>query len=82
MKKVPQGANALIQYRDDAPAQDPMWVYMSFGEYDEETEIDSFGIDDNEIFFYTNEAELIANAFGEFIVIEYELEYEALYYAA
>lgn len=82
MKKIAQGANALIQYRDDSPTDNPYWVYISFGTYDEETELDSFGNADEDVFFYSDAAELQANAYSEFIVLESQLEYEAIYYAA
>ena len=84
MKGIAQGASALIQYKDDSAQDEPFWVYLSFGEYDEDLEsgVDSLGQADDLIFFYTTEEELLAGKFSEFEVLEYQIEREALYYAA
>ena len=43
------GVHAVIKYHDSDELFD---CYMSFGEYDEEGECDSFGIPDGNIFYY------------------------------
>jgi len=53
--KIKTGAWITYQF-DDLDYTQEAWV--SFGEYCEETETDSNGIDDNTIFAYTTEEEL------------------------
>lgn len=53
--KVPEDAICAFvhyTYKDDAPEKIPFGAIVSFGEYIEETESDSNGIDDLDIIFY------------------------------
>lgn len=62
------GATALCKWAD---TQEEREYYFSFGEYDEVTESDSFGVDDGNIFWYCSEEELIAIGEGnDFQVLE------------
>lgn len=83
--KQPIGATALVMWiKPDGTPEDgtEYEVYFSFGEYNDDTEPDhdSFGVRDDQIFFYCeDERELksFMTAGGEdFIVIDYELEYK------
>jgi hypothetical protein len=71
------GAWAEIEY---IPEGDRISAYFSFGEYDEEKECDSFGIDDNKIFYYCDMDELemtqLMKSQSDFKVLSYELEYK------
>lgn len=75
MSKQVRGATVLIAWREWKQQQ----CYFSFGQYDEETGRDSFGIDDDEIMFYcegVEELEDIKTSGSEpFDVLEYVLEY-------
>ena len=76
MKQVPEGANCVIQFLDDATSR--CNVYISFGSYLEQDNEDSFGIDDDDIFYYAaDEEELKAlmtpGSANDFIVLSYEL---------
>ena len=78
----PIGAYATIKFLDDH--HEVSQVYISFGQYDDETEKDSYGINDNHIFYYCDEGEedfksLVQEGAEDFIVLNYELAYrEAL----
>ena len=78
----PIGAYATVKFLDDH--QDFSQVYISFGQYDDEAEQDSYGIDDNSIFYYCHDGEagikaLMIEGAEDFIVLNYELAYrEAL----
>jgi len=61
------GIHAVIKYHDSDELFD---CYMSFGEYDEEGECDSFGIPDGNIFYYLNRDELEKRETPEFKIIE------------
>ena len=71
------GANADIRFND---TNETMNVYISFGEYNEDTEGDSFGTADYKIFYYCeNEDELksfmtYTENPDDFLVLNYELE--------
>jgi hypothetical protein len=74
------GAWATIRWADTGESLAP--VYFSFGEYDEENSRDSFGVRDENIFFYcVNEGELrelMGEGRGEdFTVLDYTLEVTA-----
>lgn len=74
------GATATIQYIDE---KEPIeGVYFSFGEYDEDNNVDSYGINDLLIFFYCEGEEdmksLMTEGAEDFIVLSYELEYETV----
>ena len=70
------GGWATVRYLDE---QEPLGnVYFSFGDYDEETGLDTFGIHDDRVFFYaTGEDELKEmmneNELRDFVVLDYEL---------
>ena len=72
------GAWAAIQWKDDNQRLEP--CYFSFGEWDEENNTDTYGVNDERIFFYADGAgsmqALMDWANGEdFVVLSYELEY-------
>ena len=78
MTRTLTGATATIRYNDTGETLAP--VYISFGQYDEETERDTYGVNDLHIFFYCeNEAELVdlmtESKANDFTVVGYELEY-------
>lgn len=50
------GATALCRWVGE---DDPIEYYFSFGEYNEETEQDTFGVNDDRIFFYCSEGDLL-----------------------
>lgn len=57
--------------------------YISFGQYNEETEIDEYGVSDSDIFFYAHEGEaqvkkfmVEEEVFEEFVVLSYYLKYQ------
>ena len=54
--------------------------YVSFGQNDEENELDNYGIPDNNIFYYAeNEQELkdyLEYPTSEWILVNYDLEYK------
>jgi hypothetical protein len=64
------GATALCKWTDTKEERE---LYFSFGEYDEVTDTDGLGVYDGNVFFYTNEGELLAMVGGtsqDFEVIE------------
>jgi hypothetical protein len=64
------GATALCKWVDTKEERE---LYFSFGEYEEATDTDGFGVYDGNVFFYTNEGELLAMVGGtseDFQVIE------------
>jgi len=64
------GATALCKWIDTKEERE---LYFSFGEYDEATDTDGFEVYDGNVFFYTNEEELLAMVGGtseDFQVIE------------
>ena len=64
------GATALCKWTDTKEERE---LYFSFGEYDEATDTDGLGVYDGNVFFYTNEGELLAMVGGasqDFQVIE------------
>ena len=72
-----RGAWATVRFLDETDTLSP--VYISFGEYDEDKNQDTFGVHDERIFFYCeNEAELIdlmkEGKGADFIVLGYTLE--------
>ena len=74
------GAWATIRWADTGESLAP--VYFSFGEYDEEKNRDSFGVRDENIFFYcANEGELrelMREGRGnDFTVLHYTIEVTA-----
>ena len=76
--KTPIGAYATVYYQDEP--ENTFDVYFSLGEYDEENDKDSFGVNDLNIFFYVeSEEDLVSlknpNGVEDFVVIDYTLEY-------
>lgn len=71
------GAWALVQYLDDGSELE---VYFSFGTYDEENNVDSYGVNDDRIFFYCEGEEdlksLMTEGMEDFIVKGYFLEFQ------
>ena len=64
------GATALCKWADTKEERE---LYFSFGQYDEVNDTDGFGVYDGNVFFYTNEEELLAMVGGrseDFQVIE------------
>lgn len=70
----PIGAEATIKYLDDGTILEN--VYFSFGEYIEERNEDSYGVNDLNIFFYCeDEADmksLMTEGGEDFVVLSYE----------
>lgn len=76
----PIGANCTIYFRDTPDTIEHR--YISFSNYDEDTDCDGFGVSDDEVFFYTSDykgfTDMMANEASEdFVVTSYELEYGA-----
>lgn len=70
------GAWAEIEY---LPEGDTTSAYFSFGQYDEENDADTYGVQDNKIFYYCDgdeyEMQQLMSAESDFRVLSYELEY-------
>ena len=78
LKPAPIGAIATIQF-DNEP--EPIeGYYFSFGDYDEDTNSDSFGVNDHRVFYYAQgEADMVALSKpngGDFVILSYELEFQ------
>lgn len=76
--KKPIGAFATIRYIGE---KEPIeGVYFSFGEFDEDSMEDSYGVSDLFVFFYCEGEEDLKSftkkGAEDFIVLSYELEYE------
>jgi hypothetical protein len=74
----PIGAYCVVKF-DDGDIVDG--YYFSFGEYNEETEKDSYGVNDEAIFYYCDGEDDIKRLMGdtgnrEFRVLSYDLEYK------
>lgn len=79
INEMPIGAWATVQFNDETLTKD---VYVSFGEYDEVNEVDSYGVDDNSIFYYfENVKELVEwdASVNDFAVLEYEFVFETMW---
>ena len=83
MNKQPIGAYATVMWLDSygnfEDGTEYSNVYFSFGEYDEEKECDSYGVSDNRIFYYVDDAhdlDKLKESTYDFKVIDYELEYQ------
>lgn len=79
INEMPIGAWATVQFNDETLTKD---VYVSFGEYDEVNEVDSYGVDDNSIFYYfENVKELVEwdASVNDFAVLEYEFVVETMW---
>ena len=82
MSKQPIGAYATVQWLDleGNPEDGTEYsdVYFSFGQFEDDTDCDSFGVHDANIFYYAeDEVDLkrLKNSKYDFKVIDYELEY-------
>ena len=65
------GANCIIKWLSDGGTEQ---VYISFGNYDEDTETDGFGVPDSVIFGYSDDVDGIAEAYShEFKILEVDL---------
>jgi len=78
--RQPIGAHAVIQWLDTGDLGDS--YYFSFGEYDDDNEpdCDSFGVRDDQIFFYCEDEDSLKSYMTkgaeDFIVLNYELVYK------
>jgi hypothetical protein len=73
---TPKGADITLRFGDEV-ARD-MYRYASFGQYIEDDDCDSYGISDNEIFFYfesEDELKEYMKTGREFLITEYNLVY-------
>lgn len=77
MKKYIIGAYATIQFNDEETPIEG--VYFSFGSVEEDSDLDSFGVPDNAIFYYCDDIHeldrLKIKGNEDFIILTYELEY-------
>lgn len=74
----PIGANAEVHFDND-PEDYTVNCYFSFGEYNEDTDSDSFGVPDCKIFFYVESEHdlkcyMVAGS-EDFVIKSYTLEY-------
>lgn len=79
INEMPIGAWATVQFNDETLTKD---VYVSFGEYDEVNNVDSYGVDDDSIFYYfENVKELVEwdASINDFAVLEYEFVFETMW---
>lgn len=79
INEMPIGAWATVQFNDETLTKD---VYVSFGEYDEVNNVDSYGVDDDSIYYYfENVKELVEwdASINDFAVLEYEFVFETMW---
>lgn len=73
------GADATVYYKDEGEEQ-AFTTYFSFGEYNEETGKDTYGVADMRIFFYVEEEEdmrsLSTPGAEDFVVLSYDIIYQ------
>lgn len=74
---VPIGANCEIEYLDNKQVSQ---AYFSFGQYNDSSNQDSYGINDERIFYYLFQGESDIDSFmkpgaEDFIIKKYEIEY-------
>jgi hypothetical protein len=79
MANQPIGASCDIYYKDDPETVFGAYISLTEG-YDEDNGTDEFGVDDDEIFFYTDgesglKSLMDAEGSSEFVVVSYELAY-------
>lgn len=72
------GAHVTLKLLHDKTNEAVVERYFSFGEYDEDTETDSFGISDMDIYFYAQSVEELEELkqrhdHSEFVILDYEL---------
>jgi len=80
IKETLIGADVLYRWNDDDASKERAG-YISFGEWDLDSEVDSFGMPDAEILLYVDGVEdmerlMKDNGNGEFVVLDYELRYK------
>lgn len=78
---TPIGANAWVVWKGTDPEDYEYW-YISFGEYDDETGCDSFGIADYHIAYYADDEEdlkkmMSQESWHDFYVLHYELMFRS-----
>ena len=74
---TPIGINATIKWKDGVEK----YVYISFGSYNEDTEADQYGFDDEQIFFYSNKQEVEDNTCSpEWTITDYTYQYKGEWY--
>lgn len=79
INEMPIGAWATVQFNDETLTKD---VYVSFGEYDEVNNVDSYGVDDDSIYYYfENVKELVEwdASVNEFAILEHEFVFETMW---
>jgi len=81
--KQPIGAHVCIKWLDQLHLPHAIeGAYISFGEYNDETETDGFGNYDEQILYYANDVDELKQLMdadktpSDFIVTSYELEYQ------
>lgn len=73
------GAWIYMIWKDD-PQLEVHKQYISFGEYDEETETDGFGVPDLNVFYYFDKLEDILNVMMDSTRSEFRIQkYEPVY---
>ena len=79
INEMPIGAWATVQFNDETLTKD---VYVSFGEYDEVNNVDSYGVDDDSIFYYFADVKELVEwdaSVNDFAVLEYEFVFETMW---
>ena len=79
INEMPIGAWATVQFNDETLTKD---VYVSFGEYDEVNNVDSYGVDDDSIFYYFADVKELVEwdaSINDFAVLEYEFVFETMW---
>ena len=79
INEMPIGAWATVQFNDETLTKD---VYVSFGEYDEVNNVDSYGVDDDSIYYYfENVKELVEwdASVNEFAILGHEFVFETMW---
>jgi len=64
--KKPIGATCIVKWLSDGGTER---VYISFGEYNEDTEEDGFGVPDSHVWGYSDDVDGIAEAYEHDIKI-------------
>lgn len=77
--RTARGAWVLYRYEDDDPTTEPRMGYISFGDYDEDADTDTFGVPDTKVFYYSSAEELPTlteqGAGHDFYLVEYSVVY-------
>ena len=65
------GAVCAVKHHSDGGTEQ---IYVSFGNYDEDTEADCYGVPDSEIYGYADDVDDISTGYAhEFVVLDVEL---------